>query len=498
MHDHPGIHATGVGTGANASRKVGAIVKPPWRTWKGSRVGRYIRFIETYLTAPVVRTKFKVHQYQRDLYESWLDPTNRAEMDILARGNAKSTSAAGFIIAHSFMEDDAQVPVIATTLTQARLTSYGQVINMLNMSDTLGPLTKIYSGMGTERILVPSTNALIIPLADKPSSLQGLNPSVGLLDEASEASLETWSALTLAAGKRSDSLALGISTPSFLPENAALAVERAYLAGKAPGLRFNVHRAPIGCDHRDEANWYVANPAMSTKPVILHIDALRMAVGMEREQYFRCYRLAQWPEEAEGGWLGPEGYERWKALTQPYSFTKAPTWVGVDMARTHDCAAVVAGQFRPDGRFHTKARIWTPQADQPIDPIEVIDHIRQLHRDYGITEVGYDPAYFDLAAAILRNEGINAIEFPQNPVRMAPAVGQCYDAIHRGELTHDEDETFTQHVMNAVPHPHEQGFTLRKTKQRFKIDAAVALCMCHRIATDREPELPDSAFTIHW
>jgi phage terminase large subunit-like protein len=63
----------------------------------------------------------------------------------------------------------------------------------------------------------------------------------------------------------------------------------------------------------------------------------------------------------------------------------------------------------------------------------------------------------------------------------------CHEAISRGEVTHDGDDVFRRHILNAQPAYSERGFTLSKAKSAKatagKIDAAVALCMVHRQAT---------------
>jgi phage terminase large subunit-like protein len=68
---------------------------------------------------------------------------------------------------------------------------------------------------------------------------------------------------------------------------------------------------------------------------------------------------------------------------------------------------------------------------------------------------------------------------------MTPAVGATFEAIKRGELSHDADAAFTAHVLNAIPKMNETGFTLSKGKSRGKIDAAVALCIAYHRANSK-------------
>lgn len=206
-------------------------------------------------------------------------------------------------------------------------------------------------------------------------------------------------------------------------------------------------------------------------------SGLRTAVALSPEAHFRIFRLGQWVDGVES-WLGTDGRKVWDALVDPYDFELgAPTWVGVDVGLKRDSTAVVALQRRPDGRLHAKLRVWLPTADEPVDATDVMQHLRELDALYSVAEVSFDPRFFDVPAKMLADEGLPMIEIPQAVERMTPAVGSTFEAIKRGEVTHDGDATFTAHILNAVPRFNERGFTLAKGKSRGRIDAAVALCL---------------------
>lgn len=306
---------------ANRAKSVGVIRRAPWESdrWRGmSRVGRYIEFCESYCVLPVARRLMELHPYQRDMFERFLDPATRQAMEKIPLGNAKTTTVGGFITAGLFLEEDHDVPIVATTVKQAEKTTYGAVLEMVTSRHAHPELTERAQKFTSvaKRLVVPQTNSVAYPMADLFDGLQGLNPSIAVLDEASEAAPHTFDALSLAAGKRSESIAIGISTPSFkLEGNAMLEFEQAMASGvELPGVSFHEHRAPDGCDHRDEAMWLIANPGLLTVPPILAIDALRVDVARTAEQRFRCYRLAQWPTMLLEGWLGEAGAEMWDVL----------------------------------------------------------------------------------------------------------------------------------------------------------------------------------------
>jgi phage terminase large subunit-like protein len=108
--------------------------------------------------------------------------------------------------------------------------------------------------------------------------------------------------------------------------------------------------------------------------------------------------------------------------------------------------------------------------------------VRDLAAAYDLQGAAYDPRFFDLPAQMLADEGYPMLEFPQSVERLSPAVGETFEAVKRGELSHDGDEAFEAQVLNAVARYNERGFMLAKSKSKDRIDAAVALCMAHSIA----------------
>lgn len=485
---------------ANRAKSIGIIRKAPWDSWKGSRVGRHIRFVEEFVIAPVVRRPLTVHGYQREMFEAWLDPSVRSAMEKIARGNAKTTTAGAFVTANAFLEPDGDYPIVATTVKQAEKTVYGAVLAMVKAHPELSERVQQFTSVADKRLEIPQTGSVIYPMADSSAALQGLNPKIAVLDEASEASSDTWDALRLAGGKRSDSLCLGISTPSFkLDGNAMWDTEQAWRAGaNLPGFIFREHTAPLDCDYKDEAMWYLANPGLSTSPPILHIDALRADVGITPEQRFRCYRLAQWPSMVLEGWLGEEGPELWGDLAdETYTLRLGqPVFAGVDVSLRHDSTAVVVIQEREDGRWHATAKIWYPDFGV-VDQAEVREYIRSLSIDYKLRGVAYDPRFFEASAQDLEAEGVEMIEVPQTAARMVPAVNVAYRSIVSRLITHDGSPEFARQVVNAAARPSEGGMTLyKKPKSNLKCDAAIAFSLAMSLAEFRERELTEEMLVV--
>jgi phage terminase large subunit-like protein len=111
-------------------------------------------------------------------------------------------------------------------------------------------------------------------------------------------------------------------------------------------------------------------------------------------------------------------------------------------------------------------------------------------------QVWYDPSYFYNAPA-LQHEGLPLVEVQPTRLQMAPLALHCYEAIRRTRVTHDDDETFNSHVLNARRSYGANGFVLEKVHYGHKIDAAIALILCYGAATQfAEPKPPNSSFRI--
>jgi phage terminase large subunit-like protein len=344
----------------------------------------------------------------------------------------------------------------------------------------------IYTGISTPRVTVPFNEGELFPISNDPDGLQGLDPSLALIDEIGFQPQESFDSLRMASGKRSHSLIVGVGTPGFDRSNALYGIRQAvHEGGKLPGLVFTEFAAPDGCETSDRKAWRTANPAIAAG--FLRPDALATDLGITPEGHFRIFRLGQWYDGVDS-WLGASGRSVWDSLTAPYDLVEgAPTWVGVDVGLKRDSTAVVSVQKRPDGRYHAVCRSWVPKSDEPVDTTDVMQHIRELDGAYDLRAVSFDPRFFDVPAKMLADEGIAMIEVPQSPERMTPAIGNLYEIIVKGRLTHDGQPLFAAQVLNGVPRFNERGFTLAKGKSRGRIDAAIALALAVDRAANEVP-----------
>lgn len=478
----------------NAAKTVRNVTPGPWKKWRiRTRHGRAIRFIETYCRAPKGRghgKPLKLARFQKEyLEESLADGIDTSVLQT-PRGNGKSSLGGGIATWAVFDDDETgapQVPIIATTISQAVRSCYGVAAAMVNADPELSGRSLIYTGIATPRVFVHFNQGEMFPISNEPAGLQGLDPSFALVDEIGFQPQESWDSLRLASGKRERSLIMGVGTPGLDRNNALYhlrKLRREY--GHIRGLVFHEFSAKPDCRIDDRAEWYRANPAL--RAGFLRMSALEADLQITPEGHFRIFRLGQWVDGVDS-WLGANGRSLWDGLAAPMKpMLEAPTWVGVDVGLKRDSTAVVMVQRRPDGKLHAWSKLWLPAPDEPIDVTDVMAHLRGLAIDYRVAAISFDPRFFDVPAKMLADEGLPMVEIPQSPERMTPICGSLLELIKRHELRHDGDEQLTSHVLNAIPRFNERGFTLQKSKSRGRIDGVIALALAVDRAIRQEPE----------
>lgn len=473
-------------TGGGARTRFQDITAGPWFDWEETEPAeRAIRFIQTYCRSPKGRghgKPLKLSQSQQDWFRQILAPGVRQAIKSCPRGQGKSTEMAALGVWATFDRNDTgqpQVPVMATTVGQAKRSIWDVAAAMIAAEPELNTRSITYTAIGDSRILAnPACGGGVMhPIASDVDGLQGLDPTLAIVDEIGFQSLDSWSAMVLASGKRDTSLVVGCGTPGLDREKSALwHLRSTWLDGRTPdGFVFQELAAPEGCDVRDEKMWRKACPALDAG--YQSIDALRIAVETSPESHFRIFHLGQWVEGTDC-WLGSDGHRVWGTLESNYELRPGePTWAGLDVGLKRDSTALIIGQRRPNGVLHTVAKIWMPKADQAIDLAAIMGHIRELDKQYQLVEVAFDPRLFELPAQMLADEGIPMVEWPQSLERTTPAFGALFEAIKRQEISHDGDEQYQRQILNGIARSNERGFVLAKAKSRGKIDCCYALAM---------------------
>lgn len=470
----------------NAAKRAEDPTAGPWSKWKGSKTGRFVRFTEKYLRSPKkehVWEPIKLMPWQKEFYEAFNAKQVSEAMLGLPRGAGKSTLIAAMAAFDLFDSDEQgapSVPIVAVSLEQAKDAIYSQIVFSVEAEPELERRTLVYRGIGTERVEFPRINGKLYPKAADPKTLQGANPwPTGYIDEIGHVTPDTYNALKLGR-KRPGAKILGVGT--WGPDTGSPLYQTRKLVGEgnAPaGLLWCMYSGTPGASILDEENWHRCNPSL--RYGLPAMEFMRADAAGTPEAAFRTFRLNEPDVVGHDSWLGTDAYSLWASLQDHYELVEKtePTYVGVDVSMTRDCTAVVCGQLRPDGRLHAVAKVWTPSLDREVDLVEVSRYILDLSFKYDIRAVSYDPRFFEGEAARLEAQRIPVMKVPQTVEHMVPAISALRARIFQAGLSHEADEQFAAHVVNAVARPTEHSYTLSKSKSapRGHIDAAIALSL---------------------
>jgi phage terminase large subunit-like protein len=464
----------------------GEVTVPPLdlRRLPKSGGARAVAFCERFLTVPKgtgAKRRLRLRDWQRDIVRGLFDdPRPRHGLVAVPRGNGKSTLAAALGLYGLFADgvEGAQVLCVASDQRQAEIV-FRAARRMVELDDRLEERCQIFR----DRLYVPHTDSLLVPLPAEHGALQGYDPSLAIVDELHVVTDEVYEAMSAAAGKRDRSLVLAISTASGDTDGIMWRLVEQGRSGGDPAFCFREYAAPVGCDLDDEDAWTVANPALDD---FLHRDALRSNLKTLREASFRRYRLGQWVQD-DAAWL-PDG--AWAACNDATGTVPdgAEVVLGFDGSFNQDCTAIVA--VTVDDRPHVEVvACWERPADAlgdwQVPILDVEEELRAACRRWQVRELACDPFRWARTFQILEGEGLPVVEFPQSPARMTPATQRFYEAVVNGTLTHSGDARLARHVANVRVRDTPRGQRLAKEHRDStrRIDLAISTVMAHARAT---------------
>jgi len=426
------------------------------------------------------REPFVVRPWQRELVcDVFDDPRPRAALWSFPRGQGKSSMAAALGLYGLFGDgvEGASVVVVAADERQARIV-FGTAARMCELDPELRTRVQFFQ----DRLAIPRTGSTFSVLPAESHRLEGLDPSLAVVDEIGVVDRGVYEAVTGATGKRAGSLLLMLGTPS--PDGAESVmwelVEHGREHPEDRSFRLVEYAAPAGAALDDETAWEAANPALDD---FLYRDGVRATLPPKlRESTFRRYRLGQWVDGAEEAWIPPELWrERGTGGTVEDG---AEVVVALDGSFSQDCTALVACTVGETPHLDVVGVWENPQpgdTDYRVPVLEVEETIREACRRFQVLEVTADPFRWTRTLQLLEEEGLPVVEFPQSPQRMTPATTGLYEAVVNGQVTHSGDRRLARHVAHAVIKADSRGTRLVKEHKHSKrrIDLAVAAVMAH-------------------
>ena len=471
--------------------------------FRGQGAKRLAAFSKQFIRVPKGKGAGKpliLRPWQRELLGSVFDakPRPRLAAWTLPRGSGKSTLLCVPGLYELFLgEMGASVVVAATDERQAGLI-FNTARRMVELNPELEKRCHIYK----DKLVVPSRGSSFQCLPAEAKRLEGLDFSLGMVDELGVVDRATWEVLALAQGKREVSSLIGIGTPSVNPESV-LAEMRAYGVAN-PDDPSTVYREfsaagfedhPVDCRHC----WQLANPALGD---FLFEDALAALLPPKMsEQSFRRARLCQFVTGSGESYLDGA---TWAACAEPNRriLPGAPVVIGFDGSRVNDSTALVMVSIE-ERPIIELVGLWEPHiqsADYRVPILAVEERLRELRSIYQVREIVSDPHGFARTIELLSEEGLPMVEHPNTRERMAAPIQAFREAVHQGEISHSGDPKLTAHVTNAVMIEHARGISVTKpnAKSRFKIDALICAIMAHGRARHHLTHKPRSNVLQVW
>lgn len=343
----------------------------PFRSRKDG-AARFAAFCEKFVTVPKgegARGPLRLRNWQKDLVGSIFDPDPRPRIAgwMLPRGQGKTTLVAALGLYDLMLgEEGASVVVAATDERQAGL-CFRAAARMVELNEDLAARVQVYQ----DRPAVPARGAWFHVLHAVPKRLEGLDPTLAILDEVGVIDREVYEVVSLASGKRESSLVLGIGTPGPDPDNSVLLDMRTY-AASTPTTRRSCGGSPPRPGSRT-IRW-IAGTAGSwpTRPWV---------TSCSRTRWWRCCRRrcakvpsaerkCQLAHEVDEPWLPPG---TWDACTDARSIPDGTTVVlALDGSFSQDCTAVVAVSLEDTPHIDV-AELWEPPANNPDYRVPVVD-----------------------------------------------------------------------------------------------------------------------------
>ncbi|RIK16412.1 MAG: terminase [Acidobacteria bacterium] len=467
----------------------------PFRSRKAG-AARFAAFCDEFVVTPKgtgARGPMTLRPWQVELVGSVLDPDPRPRLAgwMMPRGQGKSTLVAALGL-HDLLlgEEGASVVVAATDERQAGIV-FRTAARMVELSEEISGRVQVFR----DRLYVPERGASFQVLPAEPKRLEGLDPTLAILDEIGVISRDVYEVVSLAQGKREQSLLLGIGTPGPNPHDSVLTDLRDYAAAhpedaslvwrEFSAAGFEHH--PVDCAHC----WELANPALDD---FLHRDAMAALLPPKtRESTFRRARLCQFVTDTDGAFLPPG---TWASLDTGQGIEDGTRVVlALDGSFSDDTTALLLATVSDEPHFDV-LDVWErPGGDESyrVPVAEVEQAIRDACRRWDVVEIIADPFRWTRTLQALEAERLPVVEFPHSPARLTAATGDLYSAAVNGRLTHSGDPRLAAHVAAAVITEDARGIRLSKasrSRHARKIDLAACLVMAHSRATWRATHKP--------
>ena len=285
------------------------------------------------------------------------------------RKNGKSTIAAGTGIYGMTLDGEpgAEIYAVATKKDQAKIV-WNDAKAMIEKSPSLSKRINCYIA----NISMPSTNSKFEPLGRDSKTHDGLNPSMGIVDElhAWEDRL-MWDQIEDAMGSRDQGLIYTITTAGTNPESFCYEKHEHAINVLDPGKEdyvddtLFVYIATVSDEEAidDPLQWAMANPNLGISKNLTYMEdqCRKSEFFPSRITAFKVKQLNIWCNAARA-WID---FAKWKkamdSSLKVENFYNQECYLGLDLAEVNDMSALVALFPCSDGIWRIFVWYWCPK-----------------------------------------------------------------------------------------------------------------------------------------
>ncbi|WP_170402355.1 terminase large subunit [Ruegeria arenilitoris] len=445
---------------------------------------------------------------------------------MLPRGNRKTSLAAALSLLHVIGPEKVpagQVIFAASDREQAGI-GFREAAEIIRQDKRLVAATRIHDAFNSaKQITHRDSGARLRAVSSDGRAQHGTTPAFVLADEIHAwKGRDLWEALKSGLAKTDDSL-LVIATTAGRGHETLAAEQYDYARRVALGEIDNPEFLPIifaaepDDDWQNEDVWHRVNPGLKHGfPSLSGLRSLaKEAKDHPAERYsFQQYNLNIWHGNSRDPLFSMATYDVRQFDDDETDLEALPCWVGVDMAKNGDTAAVVAAWRHDDDQITIKPWFFVPGEDLKersdrdrvpyerwrddnlitatpgpiIDPEAVEDHLRELAARHDVQEIAFDPHLARQIMQRLHDDGLPVIELRQAPLSMGVAIGDLERTVNGRMIRQDGHPVLRHHFDSVVASRNETTGLVRmhKGKTTDRIDGAIAAAMAVHRAVAQE------------
>lgn len=478
---------------------------------------------------------FLLRPWQKEWIRGVYDPTwsngkrkIRRALWSMARKNGKTALQAALVLVHLVGPEarpNAEIYSAASDRDQASHI-YKMCKQMIELDPELSQMCACFESV--KRIVCYHLGSFYRALSADGRRQHGGNPSFVIYDELAQApNRELYDVLITSFGAQEEGLFAVISTQSNDPNSIMTELCEDAIKQQAgelddPTFYGRVDAVPEGVDIYDEANWYLANPALGDFKSLAHMQALahKAKRSPSAEASFRALELNQRISQV-AGIVNSRDWRACEGGFEEHELLNSPCYGALDLSSRLDLTAFsLTWVIEPGVKLATKSWFWTHEHDledrekrdgasyrawaergwirilpgKSVSYNAVVQDIARIIADHDLQSIHYDrwgieTLKREMDYAGIPEESFHLLEHGQGFKDMSPALSALETAAIEHILRHDGNPVVTYCLSNVSVISDPAGNRkFDKRKKNMRIDGAVTLAMSTSAASQVRPE----------